>query len=126
MKQLENRDDIVFLVNAFYKKVEKSEIGFFFNDVAKIDWGHHLPKMYDFWTTLLFGEVAYKGNPMAAHFPINSMVAMEKSHFETWIKIWTETVMEHFDGEVAELAVYKANNIALLMGHRMEIARRLS
>ncbi|MBS1548649.1 MAG: group III truncated hemoglobin [Bacteroidetes bacterium] len=126
MKQLENRKDIEFLVNSFYKKVEQSGIGFFFNDVAKIDWSHHLPKMYDFWTTLLFGEVAYKGNPMAAHFPINEMVAMEKKHFEIWISIWTETVMEHFEGEVAELAIYKAHNIANLMAHKMDIARRLS
>ena len=126
MKHIDNREDIIFLVNAFYKKVENSEIGFFFNDVAKINWGHHLPKMYDFWSTLLFGEVAYKGNPMSVHFPINEMVAMEKKHFETWLKIWTETVLENFEGEIADLAIYKANNIANLMAYKMEIARRLS
>ena len=126
MKPLENRTDIEFLVNAFYHKVQKSNIGFFFDDVAKINWQHHLPKMYDFWTTLLFGEVSYKGNPMAVHFPINEIVAMEKQHFDVWIKIWTETVQENFEGELADLAIYKANNIAQLMAYKMEIARRLS
>ena len=126
MKPLENRTDIEFLVNAFYQKVQKSDIGFFFDDVAKINWQHHLPKMYDFWTTLLFGEVSYKGNPMVVHFPINEMVALEKQHFDVWIKIWKETVEENFEGENADLAIYKANNIAQLMAYKMEMARRLS
>ena len=125
MKNLETREDIEFLVNKFYDKVGRdATIGFFFNDVAKVDWSHHLPKMYSFWETLLLGNVSYKGNPMAVHFPINSEVAMEKFHFEHWIKLRTETVEENFVGEMAELAVYKATNIANLMGHKMEVARR--
>lgn len=126
MKKLESREDIEFLVNKFYDKVGADEtIGFFFNDIAKVDWSHHLPKMYSFWETLLFGQVSYKGNPMAVHFPINEKVAMEKQHFEHWVKLWTETVEENFTGEMAEMAIYKAKNIANLMGYKMEIARRL-
>lgn len=125
MKTLETREDIEFLVNEFYKKVDKSEIGFFFNDIAKVDWPHHLPKMYRFWETLLFGQISYKGNPMAVHFPINEIEAMEKHHFQTWLKLWTQTVEENFTGEKADLAIYKATNISQLMAHKMEIARRL-
>ncbi len=126
MKKLETREDIEFLVNKFYDKVGKDDtIGFFFNDVAKVEWSRHLPKMYSFWETLLFGKVSYKGNPMAVHFPINEKVAMEKRHFEHWVKLWTETVEENFTGEMAETAIYKAKNIANLMGYKMEMARRL-
>ena len=126
MKKLESREDIEFLVNTFYDKVGRDEtIGFFFSDVAKVDWSHHLPKMYAFWETLLFGQISYKGNPMAMHFPINEKVAMEKKHFAHWIKLWTETVEENFSGEMADLAIYKATNIANLMGHKMEMARKL-
>ncbi|MDF0719135.1 MULTISPECIES: group III truncated hemoglobin [Chryseobacterium group] len=126
MKKLESREDIEFLVNTFYDKVGRDEtIGFFFSDVAKVDWSHHLPKMYAFWETLLFGQISYKGNPMAMHFPINEKVAMEKRHFAHWIKLWTETVEENFSGEMADLAIYKATNIANLMGHKMEMARKL-
>ncbi|MBW8358708.1 MAG: group III truncated hemoglobin [Weeksellaceae bacterium] len=126
MKKLESREDIEFLVNAFYDKVGKDEtIGFFFNDVAKVNWNHHLPKMYSFWETLLFGQISYKGNPMAMHFPINSQVPMEKHHFEHWIKLWTATVEENFSGEMADMAIYKATNIANLMGYKMEMARKL-
>ncbi len=125
MKKLETREDIEDLVNLFYDKVQNDDkIGFFFNDVAKVDWAHHLPKMYSFWETLLFGQISYKGNPMAMHFPINEKVPLEKAHFAHWVKLWTETVEENFAGEMAELAIYKATNIANLMGYKMEMARR--
>lgn len=125
MKKIESREDVEFLVNKFYDKVGQDEtIGFFFNDVAKVNWELHLPKMYQFWETLLFGKASYKGNPMAAHFPINDMQAMEKHHFEHWLKLWKETVEENFSGEMAEAAKTKASNIANLMAHKMEIARR--
>lgn len=126
MKNLETREDIELLVNRFYTKVQNDEtIGFFFNDVANVNWNQHLPKMYNFWETLLLGQVSYKGNPMAAHFPINEKMAIEKFHFAHWLKLWTETVEENFCGEMAEMAIYKAKNIAALMGHKMEIARKL-
>lgn len=127
MKKLETREDIELLVNKFYDKVGIDEtIGFFFNDVAKVDWSNHLPKMYAFWETLLFGQISYKGNPMAVHFPINAQVPMEKKHFEHWIKLWTTTIEENFTGEMAETAIYKATNIANLMGYKMETATKLS
>ncbi len=126
MKDLENRADIEFLVNAFYTKVQKDEtIGFFFNDVAKTNWNYHLPKMYDFWETLLFGQRLYKGNPMASHLPVNWQVPMEKHHFDHWVKLWTETVRDHFQGENADMAIYKAQNIAELMSYKMQMATRL-
>ncbi|MEC5158469.1 group III truncated hemoglobin [Chryseobacterium sp. MP_3.2] len=126
MKKLETREDIEVLVNRFYDKVGQDEtIGFFFTDIAKVDWTHHLPKMYAFWETLLLGNVSYKGNPMAVHFPINAQVPLEKKHFEHWISLWTQTVEENFVGEMADLAIYKAKNIANLMGYKMETATKL-
>lgn len=125
MKLLETREDIELLVNTFYDKIKKDEvIGFFFNNIAKVNWNEHLPKMYQFWETLLFGQVSYKGNPMAAHFPINEIKAMEKHHFDHWLKVWTATVEELFTGTKAEMAIYKAQNISQLMAYKMEMARR--
>lgn len=125
MKTLESRADIEFLVNKFYEKVAKDEtIGYFFNDIAKVNWAEHLPKMYSFWETLLFGQASYKGNPMQKHFPINQISAMEKYHFAQWLELWTATVDEYFEGKMAEAAKTKAGNIANLMAYKMEIARR--
>lgn len=127
MNKLETRGDIELLVNTFYKKVAADEtIGYYFTEIAKVNWDFHLPKMYQFWETLLFGQVSYKGNPMAKHFPINAIKAIEPYHFEHWLKLWTETVESLFVGETADLAIYKAGNIARLMSHKMEVARKLS
>ncbi|WP_294279058.1 group III truncated hemoglobin [uncultured Chryseobacterium sp.] len=126
MKKLETRQDIEHLVNSFYDKVVRDgPIGFFFNDVAKVNWDSHLPKMYSFWESILFGQMTYKGNPMGAHFPINEFQAMEKRHFERWLELWISTIEENFTGENADMAVYKAQNIAKLMAFKMELARRL-
>lgn len=89
MKKLESREDIEHLVNSFYAKVIKDEtIGFFFTDIAKVQWDKHLPKMYSFWESILFGQMTYKGNPMGAHFPINELQAMEQKHFDRWLELW--------------------------------------
>jgi len=126
MKKLETREDIEQLVNLFYTKVIKDEkIASFFTDIAKVDWEKHLPKMYSFWESILFGQMTYKGNPMGAHFPVNEIKAMEQEHFDRWLELWTATVEENFSGENADLAIYKAQNIAKLMAFKMDIARRL-
>ena len=62
---------------------------------------------------------------MGAHFPINQKAAMEKHHFETWLKLWKQTIDELFSGEMAESAKNKAENIASLMAYKMEMDRRL-
>ena len=126
MKKLESREDIELLVNSFYNKVVKDEtIGFFFKDVIKVDWDKHLPKMYSFWESILFGKMSYKGNPMAVHFPINQMEAMEKKHFEKWLELWKQTIEENFTGQNASMAIAKSENIANLMAYKMEMARKL-
>lgn len=125
MKKLKSREDIEHLVNSFYAKVTQDEtIGFFFSDIAKVDWDKHLPKMYSFWESILFGQMSYKGNPMAVHFPINEIQAMEKRHFDQWLTLWRKTIEENFSGEAADTAIYKSENIAKLMAFKMEMARK--
>ncbi len=125
MNDICNKDDLVILVNLFYQKVVKDEvIGSFFTHVANIDWDKHLPTMYQFWNSILFGEAEYKGNPMQKHFPINEMQAMQKHHFEQWICLWENTVNELYQGENASIIIAKANNIANLMAYKMEQARK--
>ena len=57
-----NRDDIKLLVDDFYKKVQADELlGPVFSHV---NWPHHLPIMYDFWSSMLLGDQSYRGNPL--------------------------------------------------------------
>ena len=125
MNDIKTTQDIQLLVDTFYDKVKTSEIGFFFNDVVNVNWEKHLPKMYIFWESVLFATTKFEGNPMGAHFPFNEKVAMEKHHFNTWLKLWKETINELFSGEMAESAKNKAENIANLMSYKMEMDTKL-
>lgn len=125
MKDIENQEDIKTLVDAFYSKVKSDDkIGVFFNDIAKVNWDLHLPKMYSFWNSVLFGAAEYKGKPILQHLPVNDQMDMARSHFDRWISLWTETVSELFSGPIAERAVRKANNMANLMSFKMDTARQ--
>lgn len=124
MKTIETREDIEFLVNDFYSKIIKDqEIGFFFTNVAKIDLSKHLPKMYNFWESILLGNTVYDGNPMRVHFPINQVAALEEQHFQRWLQLWEESITTYFAGDNADIALQRAQNIARIMAHKMKIAR---
>jgi len=125
MKDITSREDVELLVNKFYGKVIKDDvIGFFFTDVAKIELNKHLPKMYNFWESILLGNPVYEGNPMRVHFPINEVAALEERHFNRWLQIWEETAHENFEGENTETAIARALNIARIMHHKMVNAGR--
>jgi hemoglobin len=119
LQDIEERKDIETLVNAFYTKVrENPVIGFIFNDVARVDWNHHLPKMHAFWSSILLGEHSYHGNPMIKHVELSRKTVLGESQFDEWIRLFQLTVDEHFAGEKAEEAKIRAAAIAKLMLHR--------
>ncbi|MEM9261800.1 MAG: group III truncated hemoglobin, partial [Bacteroidota bacterium] len=65
MKELRSREDIDFLVAAFYDKtLHDPLIGHFFTKVVALDLVAHLPVICDFWESVLFGKATYRGNPM--------------------------------------------------------------
>jgi len=107
-KSLSNRQDIILLVDQFYAKVRKDElIGPIFDEVAKVHWDEHLPKIYNFWESLLFGAGNYQGRPFPPHIPLKLKV----EHFEKWLQLFFETVDENFAGAKAEEAKHRALNI---------------
>jgi hemoglobin len=122
-KDIETQADIVLLVDTFYQKVSKNEIlGFIFNDVAKVDWPGHLPKMYSFWGSMLLGERTYTGDPMATHMELSKQTAMCQPQFTAWINLFTATVDELFEGEKAREAKLRATNVAGFMLHKVQVA----
>ena len=121
MKRLENRQDIEFLINEFYKKVTKDAlIGHFFTEVIQLDWKVHIPIMYDFWESILFGAMKYKGNPMVKHIELSRKSKILPKHFDQWLALWEETVQLHFQGEKAQEAIQKSKQIGGLMQFKVE------
>jgi len=120
---IENRTDVELLVNTFYAKVkENSIIGPIFNDVAKVDWDHHLPRMYAFWSSLLIGEHSFSGNPMQKHVALSRIATMTDIEFSEWLVLFSKTVDELFVGAKADEAKIRAANIARLMLHKIQMA----
>lgn len=118
---IRGREDIQLLIDSFYVQVRKDElIGYIFEDVAKVDWVHHLPVMYDFWEQILFHTGGYSGNPMALHVRLNGMIPLKKEHFDRWLALFTGTVNDHFEGPMAEMARQRALSIATTI--RVKIA----
>ena len=113
MKDIENREDIMLLVNTFYDKVQNTkELSYFFNDIAQLNWQEHLPKMYDFWETILFHKQVYKGNPMVKHVKLHKIASLKSENFDTWLVLFKSTVDELFSGEYALKIKTRATSIA--------------
>lgn len=107
-RELRSRQDLVELLDAFYEKVKTDPlIGPIFIEVAKVHWEEHLPKIYDFWDTLLFGAENYRGRPFPPHIPLNLKV----EHFERWLGLFFQTVDEKFEGLKANEIKHRALNI---------------
>lgn len=124
MKDIENRQDIAILVNQFYESVRKDEvIGHFFTEVVQVNWEEHLPKMYDFWESIVFGTGDFKGNPMARHFQINQKTSIQTHHFNHWVKLWLENADRLFSGENTEMIKQRAQSIAGLMDYKIQQRR---
>ena len=116
MKDIENREDVEFLVDQFYKRVIVDEvIGHFFTKVVQIDWQKHIPVMYDFWETTLLGKIKYKGNPMVKHIELSEKVPLGAVHFDRWLALWKTTISESFEGKKANEAIQRATQIGGLM-----------
>jgi hemoglobin len=110
--------DVKTLVDSFYDRVNRDELlGPVFNEVAKVDWEHHLPTMYSFWTTMLFRTPAYRGKP----WPKHAVLPVNKDHFERWIRLFCETVDSLFTGPKAREAKSAALSIADTFQTRMGI-----
>lgn len=121
MKDLEDKDDIILLVNTFYSKIRNHKnLGYIFNEVARINWEEHLPRMYSFWGSLLLGEHSYSGNPMTKHLSLSKITSLTEIEFNEWLMLFSDTVDELFRGKVANDAKLRAENIARLMLYKIQ------
>jgi hemoglobin len=123
-KDIENRGDIELLVDSFYDKVKKNPLlAPIFSDVARVDWNHHLPHIYSFWSSILLGEQSFTGNPMVKHMQLNQKTPLSEKEFEEWLRLFTQTVDELFAGQKAEEAKMRATGIARIMLYKIQGGR---
>ena len=121
---LEPGEPVVQLVNAFYDQAKRDAIlGPVFNTIIGDDWSGHLPVMYTFWESVVFGLGGYKGQAVAKHVEIDKKMPLDDAHFQHWIALWNTTVDALFAGPNADLAKSKANLMLQLIKFKVDYAR---
>ena len=102
-------EHIKLLVDSFYTKVREDQLlANVFNKVIQDRWPKHLETMYRFWETILLGNHNYYGSPFTPHASLN----LTKEHFSQWISLFHQTIDEHFCGEKANEAKWRAERMA--------------
>ena len=94
-------------------------LGLVFDEVAKVHWESHLPKLYDFWDTVLFRAGTFRGNPIAAHAKLIPLTGMGWPMFERWLEIFRSTVNALFAGERAGHIIRCAEDMANVIYSRI-------
>ena len=98
------------LVDAFYTKVRRdAELGPVFETALHGQWDRHLPKMYDFWSSVMNTTGRYKGNPMAVHM---RLPPFPQALFDRWLALFAETARELCAPALAAEFEFKARRIA--------------
>ncbi|MEV0183228.1 group III truncated hemoglobin [Streptomyces sp. NPDC050625] len=117
---LSGRSDVETLVEAFYRTAFADPlIGPIFTDVARMDLAAHMPRMCDFWESVLFRAGTYHGNALRPHMELNRLTTLRDEHFTRWVSIWTATVDSLFVGEAAEVAKLQAQRVSASLQRRL-------
>jgi hemoglobin len=117
---LRDPGEVAVMVRRFYSDVAQDDLlGPMFNNVARVDWSEHLPKLTDFWSRHLFGLSDYAGNPLRAHQLVHSKRAFTNQHFERWLDLFYETVDLGWTGPNADRAKAFAFKVARAHGRQL-------
>ena len=112
-RDLDDPSEVAEMVRRFYRDVAQDDVlGPMFNDVARVDWSEHLPKLTAFWCRLLLGMPGYAGSPLRAHELIHAKRAFTSEQFERWLELFDEAVDLGWTGPNAEKAKAFAIRVA--------------
>jgi hemoglobin len=116
LPDITSRADLEYLLQQFYQKAFADPlIGFFFTEVVPLDLETHIPRIADFWESVIFNTRGYRKNVMEVHQHISDLSPIKKEHLDQWVKIFTATVDQYFEGDKASLIKNRAISIATLM-----------
>lgn len=111
-KEIENREDLVLLIDEFYSKLLKdNSISHFF---VKLNLVEHLPKVVDFWAFVLLDENGYHVNVTEKH----AHMKLKPEDFDKWVELFQATVDELFIGEKAKIAKERAQLVSWTMNSK--------
>jgi hemoglobin len=112
-RDLDDREQVADMVRRFYRDVAQDDLlGPMFNQIARVDWSEHLPKLTDFWCRMLFAAPGYQGNPLRAHQLVHAQRPFTAAHFERWLELFFDTLELGWVGPNAEKVKVFATKVA--------------
>lgn len=112
MTQL-TKEHIKKLVSHFYQRIQEDELlGPIFNDVAKVDWAHHIPLLCQFWNSIMLKTNEYHGHPYIKHVALGGKVKLTEAHFARWLMLFREEAFKYLPEPDADQIVKRATLIA--------------
>lgn len=120
---LDTVEDIEEMVTRFYRVVAQDDLlGPMYNQVARVDWSVHVPKIASFWFQALLGIDGFEGNLSRAHERVNELSPYTPAHFARWLELFHETVEEGWVGPRADRALRLAEHVAEAQQRRLTAA----
>ena len=114
-EEIQSINEITLLVNQFYEKVKQDDLlGPIFEKVINSNWEPHLEKMYRFWETVLLNNHTYHGSPFVPH----AKLPISAEHFDRWLELFLTTIDDHFVGEKADEAKWRAQKMAEMFQYK--------
>lgn len=115
MKTAITEESIHLMVDTFYDRVRKDAVlGPVFDHALHGNWETHLPRMYDFWSTVLLDTKRFQGNVYGKHM---ALTGITKEHFVRWLAIFKDTLAQLYDektaNEIAQIAERIAGSLQL-------------
>lgn len=103
-------DSLTSLVYRFYAGVRADElIGPVFEAALHDKWDTHLPRMVQFWSTMLLGTRDFSGNVYGKHMALDGI---QPEHFMHWLTLFQHTVQQLFEPVPATTIMAIADKIA--------------
>jgi hemoglobin len=122
MKDIENKDDLYYLVDNFYKRLlSDASISYLFTDVVKIKLEEHLPILVTFWSQAIFDTGGYFNNLTKIHLDINRKENLTPELFTIWLNHFKNSVDDNFVGTNAEKIKTQALSLATIMQIKINI-----
>lgn len=109
-------EDLHALLVAFYDTVERD--GLLAPYFVPVEMTAHMPRIVDFWSTLLFHTGRYTGNAFRPHLEMPGLTA---AHFARWVETMERAVDARAAGPAAEHMKALAHRIAYSMQLRLGI-----
>lgn len=107
-------DDLVGLLTTFYATVAQDPLlaPYF----AVVDMREHIPRIADFWSTMLFHTGRYTGSAFRPHL---AMPGLTPEHFAHWLATLEQTIDDRWQGPIADRMKDLGHRVAWSMQLRL-------